>query len=130
MYNYIIRYIESVWLSDDLNQSFITISCSINALGMSLQIGYHHKELLKITVILEIFLWRYYNSFIHSLVIALIGGSKVVILDEATSGMDPYSRRLAINAIIRRKSSGKRTFLLSTHYMYEFKLFIIVFFFT
>ena len=68
------------------------------------------------------------QSFIHSLVIALIGGSKVVILDEATSGMDPYSRRLAINAIIRRKSSGKRTFLLSTHYMYEFQLFFIVFF--
>ena len=55
MYNYIIRYIESVWLSDDLIQSFITISCSINALGMGLQIGYHHKELLKITVKLAIF---------------------------------------------------------------------------
>jgi len=28
-----------------------------------------------------------------SLAVALIGGSKIVLCDEPTSGMDPYSRR-------------------------------------
>lgn len=35
----------------------------------------------------------------HSLAIALIGDSKVVFLDEPTSGMDPYSRRSTWNII-------------------------------
>ena len=52
-----------------------------------------------------------------SLGMALIGDSKVVVLDEPTSGMDPFSRRLAW-AVIQKHKRG-RIILLITHYMDE-----------
>ena len=53
--------------------------------------------------------------FIISVAIALIGGSKVVILDEPTSGMDPYARRATWDLLAKHKSG--RTILLTTHHM-------------
>ncbi|XP_057605511.1 phospholipid-transporting ATPase ABCA3-like [Hippopotamus amphibius kiboko] len=52
-----------------------------------------------------------------SIIIALIGGSKVVILDEPTSGMDPASRRATWDLLQHYKQD--RTILLTTHYMDE-----------
>ncbi|XP_049760992.1 phospholipid-transporting ATPase ABCA3-like [Elephas maximus indicus] len=52
-----------------------------------------------------------------SIIIALIGGSKVVILDEPTSGMDPVSRRVTWDLLQQYKQD--RTILLTTHYMDE-----------
>uniref|UniRef100_F1RPD0 ATP binding cassette subfamily A member 15 n=1 Tax=Sus scrofa TaxID=9823 RepID=F1RPD0_PIG len=52
-----------------------------------------------------------------SIIIALIGGSKVVILDEPTSGMDPASRRATWNLLQHYKQD--RTILLTTHDMDE-----------
>lgn len=52
-----------------------------------------------------------------SLGIALIGDSKVIILDEPTSGMDPYSRRSTWNIIQRNKKN--RVILMTTHFMDE-----------
>ncbi|KAJ8755578.1 hypothetical protein K2173_022157 [Erythroxylum novogranatense] len=52
-----------------------------------------------------------------SLGIALIGNSKIIILDEPTSGMDPYSMRLTWQ-LIKRKKKG-RIILLTTHSMDE-----------
>ncbi|XP_055994780.1 phospholipid-transporting ATPase ABCA3-like [Sorex fumeus] len=52
-----------------------------------------------------------------SIIIALIGGSKVVILDEPTSGMDPASRRSTWDLLQYYKQD--RTVLLTTHYMDE-----------
>ncbi|XP_036597538.1 ATP-binding cassette sub-family A member 3-like [Trichosurus vulpecula] len=52
-----------------------------------------------------------------SICIALIGNSKVVILDEPTSGMDPISRRVTWNLIQQCKRGC--TILLTTHYMDE-----------
>jgi ABC-type multidrug transport system ATPase subunit len=49
--------------------------------------------------------------------IALIGGSKIVILDEPTSGMDPYSRRFTWN-LIQNNREG-RVIILTTHFMDE-----------
>ncbi|RUS76072.1 hypothetical protein EGW08_016176, partial [Elysia chlorotica] len=49
--------------------------------------------------------------------IALIGGSKIVILDEPTSGMDPSARRQTWS-VLQRAREG-RTVVLSTHYMDE-----------
>lgn len=49
--------------------------------------------------------------------IALIGDSKIVVLDEPTSGMDPYSRRSTWN-ILQRNKRG-RVLLLTTHFMDE-----------
>ena len=47
--------------------------------------------------------------------IALIGGSQVVILDEPTSGMDPYARRATWDLLAKHKRG--RTLLLTTHHM-------------
>jgi ATP-binding cassette subfamily A (ABC1) protein 3 len=49
--------------------------------------------------------------------IALIGGSKFVILDEPTSGMDPYARRSTWDLLGKYKKN--RTILLTTHHMDE-----------
>lgn len=47
--------------------------------------------------------------------IALVGGSEVIILDEPTSGMDPYARRATWDLLIKHKEG--RTILLTTHFM-------------
>ncbi|XP_048350984.1 phospholipid-transporting ATPase ABCA3 [Sphaerodactylus townsendi] len=52
-----------------------------------------------------------------SIGIALIGDSKVVMLDEPTSGMDPVSRRATWD-LLQHQRSG-RTILLTTHFMDE-----------
>ncbi|XP_052174030.1 ABC transporter A family member 1 isoform X3 [Diospyros lotus] len=52
-----------------------------------------------------------------SLGIALIGNSKVIILDEPTSGMDPYSMRMTWQLI--KKIKKGRIILLTTHSMDE-----------
>ncbi|XP_053220123.1 phospholipid-transporting ATPase ABCA3 [Podarcis raffonei] len=52
-----------------------------------------------------------------SIGIALIGDSKVVMLDEPTSGMDPVSRRATWELLQQQRST--RTILLTTHFMDE-----------
>lgn len=49
--------------------------------------------------------------------IALIGDPKIVILDEPTSGVDPYSRRRLWNLL--QKSKKNRLIILTTHFMDE-----------
>jgi ABC-type multidrug transport system ATPase subunit len=50
-----------------------------------------------------------------SIAIALIGGSKLVILDEPTAGIDAHARRSIWSLLIKHKKG--RTILLSTHHM-------------
>ena len=52
-----------------------------------------------------------------SLAIAFCGDSKVVLLDEPTSGMDPFSRRFTWNVI--RSYREDRCIVLTTHFMDE-----------
>ncbi|XP_044309383.1 phospholipid-transporting ATPase ABCA1-like [Varanus komodoensis] len=52
-----------------------------------------------------------------SVAIAFVGGSKVVILDEPTAGVDPYSRRGIWELLLKYRAG--RTIILSTHYMEE-----------
>nr|KAF6440961.1 hypothetical protein HJG63_012196 [Rousettus aegyptiacus] len=52
-----------------------------------------------------------------SVMIALIGGSEVMILDEPMSGMDPASRRATWDVLHQYKQD--RTILLTTHHMNE-----------
>lgn len=52
-----------------------------------------------------------------SVAMAFCGGSKVVLLDEPTSGMDPFSRRFTWNVI--RQFRQNRCILLTTHFMDE-----------
>ncbi|KAL8177780.1 UNVERIFIED_CONTAM: hypothetical protein K2H54_019083, partial [Gekko kuhli] len=52
-----------------------------------------------------------------SVAIAFVGGSKVVILDEPTAGVDPYSRRGIWELLLKYRAG--RTVILSTHYMDE-----------
>ena len=54
-------------------------------------------------------------NYMYSVAIALIGGSKIVILDEPTSGMDPYARRATWDLLAKHKPG--RTILLTTHHM-------------
>ncbi|KAH3873422.1 hypothetical protein DPMN_036657 [Dreissena polymorpha] len=57
-----------------------------------------------------------------SIALAFVGGSKAVILDEPTSGVDPSGRRAIWNLIVRRKDakdSGGAAILLSTHHLDE-----------
>uniref|UniRef100_A0A4W6FFI7 ATP binding cassette subfamily A member 4 n=1 Tax=Lates calcarifer TaxID=8187 RepID=A0A4W6FFI7_LATCA len=52
-----------------------------------------------------------------SVAMAFVGGSKVVILDEPTSGVDPYSRRSIWDLLLKYRNG--RTVILSTHHMDE-----------
>ncbi|GAB6030175.1 hypothetical protein CHUAL_005851 [Chamberlinius hualienensis] len=52
-----------------------------------------------------------------SIGIALIGDPKVVVLDEPTSGVDPFSRRQLWNLL--QKSKAGRLIILTTHFMDE-----------
>ncbi|CAL8112749.1 unnamed protein product [Orchesella dallaii] len=52
-----------------------------------------------------------------SLGCALIGGSKVIFLDEPTSGMDPEARRAIWDLLLQIR--GERTIVLTTHFMEE-----------
>mmetsp|Transcript_200 Transcript_200/g.364 ORF Transcript_200/g.364 Transcript_200/m.364 type:complete len:2007 (-) Transcript_200:174-6194(-) len=52
-----------------------------------------------------------------SLAIALVGDPKFVLLDEPTSGMDPYSRRSTWE-LLQKKKEG-RVIVLTTHFMDE-----------
>lgn len=49
---------------------------------------------------------------------AILGGSKVIFLDEPTSGMDPVSRR-AIWQILIELRQEQRTIVLTTHHLDE-----------
>ncbi|XP_073987673.1 phospholipid-transporting ATPase ABCA1-like isoform X2 [Rhodnius prolixus] len=55
-----------------------------------------------------------------SVAIAFIGGSRTVILDEPTAGVDPYSR-IGIWDLIQKNKKG-RTIILTTHMMSEAEL--------
>ncbi|KAF3837016.1 hypothetical protein F7725_004480 [Dissostichus mawsoni] len=52
-----------------------------------------------------------------SVAIAFVGGSKIVILDEPTAGVDPYARRGIWDLLLKYKQG--RTIILSTHHMDE-----------
>ncbi|RYP76945.1 hypothetical protein DL771_001498 [Monosporascus sp. 5C6A] len=47
----------------------------------------------------------------------LVGGSSICLLDEVTSGLDPLSRRVIWNVILRERSH--RTLILTTHFLDE-----------
>lgn len=52
---------------------------------------------------------------------AVIGGSRVIFLDEPTSGMDPVARRVIWDILIQLKQEG-RSLVLTTHHLDEAEL--------
>ncbi len=52
-----------------------------------------------------------------SILLAFVGGSRTVILDEPTAGVDPYARRQIWDFLLRQREG--RTIILSTHHMDE-----------
>ena len=55
-----------------------------------------------------------------SILLAFVGNSKTVILDEPTSGVDPFARRQIWDFLLRHREG--RTIMLSTHHMDEAEL--------
>ncbi|MBU5591625.1 ABC transporter ATP-binding protein [Clostridium sp. MSJ-4] len=53
-----------------------------------------------------------------SIIIALLPDPKIIFLDELTTGLDPKSRRMIWNIILKEKKKNK-TIVLSTHFMDE-----------
>jgi ABC-type multidrug transport system ATPase subunit len=51
--------------------------------------------------------------------IALAGDSKVIFLDEPSTGLDPRSRRLLWDIILKFRQTGQRSIVLTTHSMDE-----------
>jgi len=54
-----------------------------------------------------------------SVAIAFIGGSKIVILDEPSSGMDPQARHSTWSLLQKFRKEKDCTILLTTHFMDE-----------
>ena len=54
-----------------------------------------------------------------SVAIAFIGGSKIVILDEPSSGMDPQARHSTWSLLQKFRKERSVTILLTTHFMDE-----------
>ncbi|XP_048255576.1 phospholipid-transporting ATPase ABCA1-like isoform X2 [Haliotis rufescens] len=52
-----------------------------------------------------------------SVAIAFVGGSRTVILDEPTAGVDPYARRAIWDLLVKLRTN--RTIIMSTHHMDE-----------
>lgn len=52
-----------------------------------------------------------------SILLAFVGKSKTIILDEPTSGVDPFSRQQIWDFLLRHREG--RTIMLSTHHMDE-----------
>ena len=52
-----------------------------------------------------------------SVLLAFVGKSRTIILDEPTSGVDPFSRRQIWDFLL--KNTANRTVVLSTHHMDE-----------
>ena len=52
-----------------------------------------------------------------SILLAFVGNSKTIVLDEPTAGVDPFSRRQIWDFLLQHKEG--RTVMLSTHHMDE-----------
>ena len=55
-----------------------------------------------------------------SILLAFVGKCKTIILDEPTSGVDPFARRQIWDFLLRHRKG--RTIMLSTHHMDEAEL--------
>src|SRR6266536_4271827 len=53
-----------------------------------------------------------------ALALALVNDPKVIFLDEPTAGLDPQSRRMLLDIVLKLREQGKKI-LITTHYMDE-----------
>ena len=87
----------------------------------------HHPALARCRLLSSMGLWVFQHERVSSLSggvrrrvsvsIAFVAGSRTVILDEPTSGVDPCARRSIWEVIFKHRAG--RTILLTTHYLDE-----------
>lgn len=56
-----------------------------------------------------------------SVALAFVGGSKVVILDEPTAGVDPYARRGIWDLLLKYRAGNHTIYLVMSPFIFIFK---------
>lgn len=73
--------------------------------------------MLSHTKLFLIYIENIWIAVVYLSIYFYLGGSKVVVLDEPTAGVDPHSRRAIWELLIKFKKG--RTIIMSTHFMDE-----------
>ena len=111
--------VKSLGLSEKRNAISSSLSGGMKR-KLSVATAFVGTELLYSVPFLHNVFFELYSEevfFYQKMLFTNLGGSKVVVLDEPTAGVDPHSRRAIWELLIKFKKG--RTIIMSTHFMDE-----------